>query len=94
MASMDITLGWMQLPEADQLHQWRSFLASLDVGDAGYHRWYGVLMPLWDRGDVPELILDEQFDRRDAELRAEALWEAEHGFGRDWAEQVLGPPPF
>jgi hypothetical protein len=94
MASINTLTTWTDLSEAQQLREWRSFLNSLDVGDAGYHRWYKVLMPLWDRGDVPGEVLDVRYAARDAELQAEALWEAQHGFDGGWADRVLGPPPF
>lgn len=78
MASIDIFTAWTQLPEAEQLHQWRAFLAALDAGDAGYHRYYLVLMPLWDRGDVPAAIEAEAMDAYAAEMRADAAWAAEN----------------
>ena len=91
MASINFTPGWTQLSEGEQLRQWRSFLASLDAGDAGFHRYYAELMPRWDRGDVPELIAEERYAADEAEMQTEALWEAMHGFTPDWA---YGEPPF
>jgi len=66
-------LAWTQLPTLQRRAEWRSFIVALDVGDAGYHRFYPVLMPLWDRGEVPDLVNDEQLAMRDAELLRDAL---------------------
>ncbi len=51
-------------------------------------------MPRWDRGDVPELIVEERYARAEAEMRAETLWEAVHGFTTDGANEIYGDPPF
>lgn len=94
MASIDTISGWTELSDAEQLREWRSFLSSLDAGDAGYHRYYPELMPRWDCGDVPELIEAERFDAYQAEMRREAVWEAERAFEPEWANETFGDPPF
>lgn len=71
-------IAWNALSEAEQLNEWRAFVAALDAGDAGYHRFYSVLMPLWDRGEVPTQIAEEAAAANDAELMLEAAWEALH----------------
>ena len=79
MASIDLFTTWTQLSEAQQLVEWRSFLTSLDAGDAGYHRYYPVLMLLWDRGEVPAVVEAELLTAYDAEMREQAAWEARNG---------------
>ena len=76
MATIDLFTTWTQHTEAQQLIEWRTFLASLDAGDAGYHRYYLVLMPLWDRGDVPAIVQAEAMDAYETEMREQAEWEA------------------
>lgn len=79
MNSLDtFAIAWNTLPDVAQLTEWRSFVAALDAGDAGYHRFYSVLMPLWDRGEVPVQIVEEAAAANDAELMREAAWEALH----------------
>ena len=56
MASIDLVIAWTLLTKGEQLVQWRGFITALDAGGAGYHRFYPVLMPLWDRGDVPAIV--------------------------------------
>lgn len=79
MPSIDLDTTWTQLSEAQQLIEWRSFLTSLDAGDAGYHRWYPVLMPLWDRGEVPAAVETEVLAAYETEMREQAAWEARNG---------------
>lgn len=79
MTTIDLDTAWTQLTEAQQLVEWRSFLTSLDAGDAGYHRYYPVLMPLWDRGEVPAAVEAEALDAYEAEMRELAAWEARNG---------------
>lgn len=73
-----LTADWNALSQDEQFGQWRSFLQDLDCGEGAFHRYYLVLMPLWDRGDVPELINDEQMEKYAAEMRAELAWELEN----------------
>jgi hypothetical protein len=95
MISIEIvTAEWTALSPAEQLRQWSQFISDLDAGEAGFHRFYLVLMPLWDRGDVPAPIADAALSARDDELRAEALWEAAHGFRLDGISDHYGEPPF
>jgi hypothetical protein len=108
MASIDLVTAWTLLTKGEQLVQWRGFITALDAGGAGYHRFYPVLMPLWDRGDVPAEIETEGFEVREAEMRAEASWAARHGADawcmaegaladpEPWLglEKLLGAPPF
>ncbi len=94
MASIDLTPCWSQLSESEQLRHWRSFLTSLDAGDAGYHPHYAELMSRWDRGDVPERIAEARYGVEEAEMRAEAIWEAVHAFTTDGAHEICGDPPF
>jgi hypothetical protein len=54
--------AWTRLSPDEQLTQWQSFLDALDAGDAGYHRFYPVLMPLWARGDIPETLNEEHVE--------------------------------
>lgn len=89
-----MTADWTALSPAEQLRQWDQFTRDLDAGEAAFHRFYLVLMPLWDRGDVPAPIAEAQLIARDRELEAEALWEATHGFRFDVAYDVYGEPPF
>lgn len=79
MTSIDaLTAEWTALSPAHQLAQWETFIADLDAGAAGFHRYYRVLMPLWDQGDVPDLINDAHLARSEAEMQAEALGELHH----------------
>jgi hypothetical protein len=79
MISIDtLTLDWTALSSAQQLAHWTSFIDDLDAGAAGFHRFYPVLMPLWDRGDVPGPISEMELARFETEARGEALWELEH----------------
>lgn len=108
MASIDLLTAWTRLTKGEQLAQWRGFIAALDAGGAGYHPYYLVLMPLWDRGDVPVEIEAEAFEAREAEMRAETTWAARQeadawcvaeGTPADpetWSglEKLLGAPPF
>jgi hypothetical protein len=93
MATIDIDTAWTHLSEAQQLVEWRSFLSSLDAGDAGYHRWYPVLMPLWDRGEVPPAVETEVLAAYETEMGEQAAWEARNGadawlHGYDLAEDA------
>jgi hypothetical protein len=82
--------AWIQLSSEQQLDQWRSFLTALDAGDAGYHRYYSVLMPLRDRGEVPDVINDEQLAKLDAEMAHEARWAVEHpSFNDAWEDYCI-----
>lgn len=108
MASIDLVTAWTQLTKAEQLVEWRGFITALDAGGAGYHRFYPVLMPLWDRGDVPAEIETEAFEAREAEMCAEPTWAARHGADawcvaedtladpETWSglQKLLGAPPF
>lgn len=90
MASIDLFTTWTQLSEAQQLGEWRTFLTSLDVGDAGYHRFYPVLMPLWDRGDVPAIVEAEAIRAYETEMRAQAEWEARNPPAADgWMDRCI-----
>lgn len=73
-----LTADWNALSQDERFAQWRSFLLDLDCGEGAFHRYYLVLMPLWDRGDVPELINDEAMEKYAAEMRAELAWERQH----------------
>ena len=94
MASNILITAWTELTNAEQLRQWRRFLDALDAGGAGYHRYYPVLMPLWDRGDVPAEIEAETFEALEAEMRADAAWAVQHA-AEAWcvAEDELGDLP-
>jgi len=94
MASIETAFAWSQLSESEQLSEWTSFLDHLDAGDAGYHRAYAVLMPLWISGEVP-LGVGSRVERGERTRSAVA----EHVLGRDRlttdeVDQLLGPPPF
>jgi hypothetical protein len=89
-----IAAGWNALSPGEQLQQWDQFTWDLDAGEAAFHRFYLVLMPLWDRGDVPAPIAEAQLAAREAEFAAEALWEAAHGFRHDGTYDTYGEPPF
>lgn len=67
--------AWTALSPAEQLAQWDRFTRDLDAGEGAFHRYYLVLMPLWDRGDVPAQISEAQQQKVDAEMAAEARWE-------------------
>lgn len=76
MTSANILMdAWTALSPAEQLAQWEHFTRDLDAGEAAFHRYYLVLMPLWDRGDVPALISEAQLQKLEAEMVAEAMWE-------------------
>lgn len=68
---------WNSFTEIEQLAEWRSFLSALDEGGAGYNRFYLLLLPLWDAGDVPASICDEASAAYDAECAEEAAWEVD-----------------
>lgn len=68
---------WNSLTETEQLAEWRSFLAALDEGGSGHHRFYLLLLPRWDAGDVPASICDEASAAYDAECTVEAAWEVD-----------------
>lgn len=53
MQSSEITAAWNTLTKAQKRKEWALFTEALDCGDAGYHRFYGILAPMWDRGDRP-----------------------------------------
>lgn len=79
MISIDtLNSDWTALSPDAQLAQWETFIADLDAGCAGFHRYYRLLAPLWDRGDVPDPINEAQLARYETEMRAEALWELQH----------------
>jgi len=79
MISTDTLMAaWTALTPAEQLAQWQQFTQDLDAGEAAFHRFYLVLMPLWDRGDVPEAINERQLQKLHAEMAEEAAWELEH----------------
>lgn len=79
MISIDtLTSDWSALSPDAQSAQWASFITDLDGGCAGFHRYYPVLMPLWDQGDVPDAINESQLVKYEAEMRAEAIWELQH----------------
>jgi len=90
MASIDLFTTWTQLSEAQQLTEWRTFMVSLDAGDAGHHRYYLVLMPLWDRGDVPAVVEAEAMDAYETEMREQAEWEARNSPAADaWMDRCI-----
>lgn len=89
MASITLNTAWTQLSQAEQMNQWRAFLSALDAGGAGYHPYYLELMPLWDRGDVPAEIEAEAYDAYEAEMRAEAGWDARYAAAWGVTEGVL-----
>lgn len=70
--------AWNALSQQEQLEQWRCFLHDLDCGEGAFHHYYLVLMPLWDRGDAPELINDEHLEKYASEMRADLAWELEN----------------
>lgn len=88
MASIDLFTAWTQLSHAEQLDQWRGFIIALDAGDAGYHRFCLLLMPLWDRGHVPAEVEAEALDAYEAEMRADAAWAVRNPSPADeWLDQ-------
>jgi hypothetical protein len=81
MISIDALIqDFNALSPAQQVAQWDSFTADLDAGSAGFHRYYPVLMPLWDRGDEPDEIEALRQTQHETEARADALWELQHPF--------------
>lgn len=88
MGSIDTTFEWMQLPPAEQLLQWRSFVSSIDCGDAGYHRYYPVLMPRWVRGDVPQVAGGV---RESCQVVSASAWDR---IDASTADLMFGSPPF
>jgi hypothetical protein len=91
MISIDtLTSDWTALSPAGQLAQWESFIADLDGGCVGFHPYYRVLAPLWDRGDVPDAINNAQLAKYEAETRAEAIWELQHPSPNDsWMDYCI-----
>jgi hypothetical protein len=75
ISTLDHTADWNALSEAEQLRQWSRFTMDLDAGEAAFHRFYLVLMPMWDRGDVPTGIDRGRFARRIIEAAEDAAWE-------------------
>lgn len=76
MISIDaLNSEWIALSPPQQLAQWENFITDLDAGTAGFHRYYRVLMPLWDRGDVPEPIHAAVMATYEDEMRADRLWQ-------------------
>ncbi len=67
-----LTSDWTALSPAAQRALWRHFIEALDAGAAGYHRYYQVLMPLWDRGDVPDWINSAALTEATDEVRGAA----------------------
>lgn len=39
--------AWNALSAEERRLHWEDFTEMLDAGDAGYHRFYRVLMPMW-----------------------------------------------
>jgi hypothetical protein len=87
MISIDtLTSDWTALSPAEQLAQWESFFADLDAGAAGFHRYYRVLMPRWDAGDVPDHVIEAQLARFEADMRIDTIWELQHPSSIDSCE--------
>lgn len=53
MFTQELSTAWNALSKVQQRREWARFTEALDSGDAGYHRFYGVLAPMWDRGERP-----------------------------------------
>ena len=53
MTQLDISPTWNSQTKPQQRRGWDRFTQALDRGDAGYHRFYRVLMPLWEGGERP-----------------------------------------
>ncbi len=53
MTQQQISSTWNSLTKAQQRREWTRFIEAVDCGDAGYHRFYPILAPLWDRGERP-----------------------------------------
>lgn len=93
---------WTALSPAQQLAHWETFVTDLDAGAAGFHRYYRVLMPLWDEGDVPAPIQDATLAQVEEDLRADWQWRLETAdFDAGVAPRVfsgidldLGEPPY
>jgi hypothetical protein len=91
MISIDaLTSDWIALSPSEQLAHWTTFIDDLDAGCAGFHRYYRILMPLWEQGDVPDPIDETQFAKYESEMRAEALWELQHPSPNDgWMDYCI-----
>lgn len=85
-----LTSDWTALSPAEQLAQWHTFIADLDAGAAGFHRYYLVLMPLWNAGDVPDETNEAALAKYEAEMQAEALWDLQHPSPNDsWMDYCI-----
>ena len=83
------------LTDLEQAAAWVGFVDALDAGDAGFHPYYLVLAPMYDRGESP-------FDAERLEM-LEPREYAEDDFDEDGLEglftpkemdRLLGSPPF
>ena len=90
------------LTSSEQAAQWVRFVDALDAGDAGFHRYYLILAPIYDRGETP-------FDGERTEMmEPRRLLQGELDFGAyeeefevtafaqfsTAAELLIGSPPF
>lgn len=91
MTSIDaLTSEWDAMATDQQHRQWVRFLDELDAGAGGHHRYYPILMPRWDRGDVPEAVNDLALRRYEDEQRADLHWALAAGVGSELLD--LEPP--
>ena len=90
------------LNSSEQAAEWVRFVDALDAGGAGFHPFYLVLAPIYDRGETPfDGDLTEMLEPRQV-LQGELDFEAyEEEFevsacagGRAAADLFLGSPPF
>jgi len=44
--------NWNAMTEADRALYWEDFTEMLDAGEAGYHRYYRLLMPVWSGAET------------------------------------------
>ena len=72
------------LTDLEKAGEWVGFLDTLDAGGVGYHPYYLILAPMWERGETPfdaerlELmerytVAEDDFAFDDYELEFEAL---------------------
>ena len=54
MTQLDISPTWNSLTKPQQRRGWDRFTQALDRGNAGYHRFYRVLMPSGKAASGPE----------------------------------------
>ena len=90
------------LTVSEQAAQWVRFVDALDSGDAGFHPYYLVLAPIYDRGETPfdgdwmEMMEPRQVLQGELEFEVYEEDSEAAAFTGVWAtaDLILDPPPF